>query len=132
MRRFVLPLFVFASASPSIAADAVRGQDSYEKQVLPLLEQYCYDCHSDGVKKGKFSMDEHQDYAGLRADMKHWDHVRQMLNTHVMPPLNKEGPTLEQRDQLVKWIDENIFYFDPAKPDPGHVVMRRLNRTEYN
>jgi len=132
MRRFVLPLFVFASASPSIAADAVRGQDSYEKQVLPLLEQYCYDCHSDGVKKGKFSMDEHQDYAGLRADMKHWDHVRQMLNTHVMPPLNKKGPTLEQRDQLVKWIDENIFYFDPAKPDPGHVVMRRLNRTEYN
>jgi len=26
---------------------------------------------------------------------------------------------LEQRDMLVKWIDENIFYFDPAKPIPA-------------
>lgn len=132
MRRFALLFLLLTPAALAAEADALRGQDSYQRQVLPLLEQYCYDCHSDGVKKGRFTMDEHADYAALRTDLKHWDHVRQMINTQVMPPLDEASPTLEQRDMLVKWIDENVFYFDPAKPDPGHVVMRRLNRTEYN
>lgn len=113
-------------------APALRGQETYDKQVKPLLEQFCFDCHSDGVRKGKFALDEHKDYGELKSDLKHWDHVRQMLNTHVMPPLDKDAPSLEQRDGLVKWIDENIFWFDPASPDPGHVVIRRLNKSQYN
>lgn len=121
-----------AVAASAQTAPTLRGQDSYDKQVKPLLEQYCFDCHSDGVNKGKFAMDEHKSYGELKGDLKHWDHVRQMLNTHVMPPVNKDAPTLEQRDSLVKWIDDNVFWFDPANPDPGHVVIRRLNRSQYN
>lgn len=130
-------IYLLGSLSPLAAAEttpgtALRGQDSYDKQIKPVLEQFCFDCHADGVKKGKFAMDEHKDYAALKADLKHWDHVRQMLNTHVMPPVNKDAPTLEQRDALIKWIDDNIFWFDPKDPDPGHVVIRRLNKTQYN
>ena len=129
-----IPLF-FLGTVVAMAADtstAPRGQDSFDKQVMPVLEQYCYDCHSDGVRKGKFALDEHKDFASLKGDLQHWDHVRQMLVTHVMPPVGKDTPTLEQRDALVKWIDDNIFWFDPAKPDPGHVVIRRLNRNQYD
>lgn len=132
MRWILLTFGTLSSFAAGQTAPTLRGQDSFEKQVKPLLEQYCFDCHSDGVNKGKFAMDEHPNYAALAADMKYWDHVRQMLNTHVMPPVNKDAPTLEQRDTLVKWIDDNIFWFDPANPDPGHVVMRRLNRNQYN
>ncbi len=97
-----------------------------------MLEQYCYDCHSDGVRKGKFALDEHDGYAAMLGDLDFWDHVRQMLVTHVMPPVDEEIPPLSKRDEVVKWIDENVFYFDPKKPDPGHTVLRRLNRTEYD
>jgi hypothetical protein len=117
-------------SSALIAAE--RGQDVYQSKILPVLEQYCYDCHSDGVKKGRFSMDEHADYAALLKDQKHWDHVRQMMVTQVMPPLDKEEPSQQQRDEIVQWIDGNVFYSDPARPDPGHVTLRRLNRTEYD
>jgi len=125
-------LGIISAASAADNSQAPRGQDTYQKDVQPLLEQFCFDCHSDGVNKGKFAMDEHKGYTELRADMKHWDHVRQMLVTHVMPPKGKDTPTLDQRDALVKWIDDNIFWFDPAKPDPGHVVLRRLNRNQYD
>lgn len=133
MSRLLLIALASLSAA-TFAADALstRGQDSYTKQVQPLLEKYCYDCHADGTNKGKFAMDEHKDFASLRADMKLWDHTRQMLVTHVMPPKDKDKPTLEERDALVRWIDDSVFWFDPARPDPGHVTMRRLNRTEYN
>lgn len=111
---------------------AGRGEEAYNKTILPVLEQYCYDCHSDGVRKGKFALDEHEGYSALIGDLKFWDHVRQMMITHVMPPKDEESPTLAQRDEIVKWIDGNVFWFDPQKPDPGHTVLRRLNRTEYD
>jgi hypothetical protein len=111
---------------------ATRGQAAFEQKIRPLLEQYCYDCHADGVDKGSFLLDEHKDYASMRSDFVLWDHVRQQLVTHVMPPEKKDKPSLQQRDEIVAWIDDAVFWFDPAKPDPGHVTARRLNRTEYN
>ncbi len=132
LKPLILSLAAVALTAAANEPLATRGQDSYTKQVQPLLQQYCYDCHADGVKKGDFIMDEHKDYASLRGDMKFWDHVRQMLVTHVMPPTGKPKPPLEQRDALVKWLDDNVFWFDPAKPDPGHTTLRRLNRAEYN
>lgn len=130
--RLLLSLFLSVTACASAQAAAGRGEEAYKKTILPLLEQYCYDCHSDGVRKGKFALDEHDGYAAMLGDLDFWDHVRQMLVTHVMPPVDSDSPPLAERDMAVKWIDENVFYFDPARPDPGHTVLRRLNRTEYD
>jgi hypothetical protein len=125
MLRYFIPLL----ALPALAAE--RGEESYRSRVLPVLEQYCFDCHSDGTRKGKFALDEHADYKTLRSDLKHWDHVRQMLTTHVMPPIGKKAPELKQRDALVQWIDDNVFWQPADQPDPGHTVLRRLNKEEY-
>jgi hypothetical protein len=131
--RFILLLCLNAIAAPAADALTTRGQAAFDQKIKPLLEQFCYDCHSDGTDKGDFAFDEHKDYAALRADFVLWDHVRQQMVTHVMPPeKKKEKPTLQQRDEIVAWIDDSIFWFDPTKPDPGHVTARRLNRTEYN
>jgi len=118
----------FAAAPPS----AARGQAAFEQKIRPLLEQYCFDCHADGMDKGHFTFDKHADYEALRGDMKFWDLARQQIATHVMPPEKKDKPSLDQRDEIVAWIDDAVFWFDPARPDPGHVTARRLNRTEYN
>ncbi len=129
-------IFPFALLTPILApaADALatRGQAAFDQKIKPLLEKYCYDCHSDGTDKGDFTLDEQTDYAAMRADFVLWDHVRQQLITHVMPPEKKDKPTLQERDDLVAWIDDSVFWFDPTKPDPGHVTARRLNRTEFN
>ena len=131
--RFIPLLCLPALAAPAADLLATRGQAAFDQKIKPLLEQFCYDCHADGTEKGDFAFDEHKDYAALRADFALWDHVRQQMVTHVMPPeKKKEKPTLQQRDEIVAWIDDAVFWFDPSKPDPGHVTARRLNRTEYN
>lgn len=124
--------FVLAAVTAAAAQPPARGQQEYEKKILPVLEQYCFDCHADGVEKGKFTFDKHDSYPSLLADLKLWDHVRQMVSTHVMPPAKKEAPSLAQRDEVAAWIDANVFWFDPQRPDPGHITLRRLNRSEYN
>lgn len=114
------------------ADDPLRGKAEFDARIAPLLEKYCYDCHSDGVEKGDFAFDQHPEYKALKGDLALWDLVRQQISTHVMPPQKKTAPTLQERDAMVKWIDESVFWFDPSKPDPGHVTARRLNRVEYN
>lgn len=124
----VIPLLL-ASA---LAAEPHRGTADYEQRIRPILQQVCFDCHADGVDKGDFAFDATTDLNALLSDLPLWDLVRQQLTTHVMPPENKDQPSLQQRDDIVRWIDDNIFWMDPAKPDPGQITRRRLNRAEYN
>jgi mono/diheme cytochrome c family protein len=133
MRRLLfLSLLLLSAAPDTAAADPHRGAADYEKRIRPILEQVCFDCHADGVDKGDFAFDAAKDLNSLLSDLHLWDLVRQQLTTHVMPPEGKDQPTLQQRDDVVRWIDDNVFWMDPEKPDPGQVTRRRLNRVEYN
>ncbi len=105
---------------------------SYQKDLLPLLQEYCWDCHGDGAKKGGLSLDGYQTSDDLLKDRKVWEGVMYHLEQSLMPPANRDQPEPEARAQMVKWIDDAVFPVDPAHPDPGRVTVRRLNKTEYN
>lgn len=120
-----------SGAGKASAAEA-RGKEFYEKQVLPVLQEFCYDCHGDGMDKGEFALDKHKEYSAMFADRKLWDTIREHVNTHVMPPEGKAQPTNAQRDLIVNYVDDEVMWVDESRPDPGHVTLRRLNRVEYN
>ena len=122
--------WVAANAAAAPAVDA--RQRDYERQVLPVLRQFCFDCHGGGASKGKLEFDTYESFEGLLGDKAMWKKATQFLHSHVMPPVEKPQPTLAQRRALLDWIDRTVFYVDPQRPDPGHVTLRRLNRTEYN
>ena len=50
--KIILALLV---AGPVNAADPAKA--SFEKDILPVLEDYCYYCHGDGKKKGDLSLE---------------------------------------------------------------------------
>lgn len=116
----------------SASAQLARGKEDYEKRVLPVLQEFCYDCHGDGMDKGHFALDKHPEFTASFGDKKFWDTVREHVDTHVMPPDGKPQPTNEQRAVIVNWIEDEVFWSDPTRPDPGHITLRRLNRVEYN
>ena len=43
-----------SSSSLSVMAKSTKETSFFEDNVLPLMEEYCYDCHGDGAKKGSF------------------------------------------------------------------------------
>jgi hypothetical protein len=104
---------------------------SYHKQIVPLLEMYCYSCHGEGESKGKFTMDGFKDLTAHLDDRKHWLHVWENLRSQVMPPSDEDQPTPAEKSKLLGWIEKQVFKLDPANPDPGRVTIRRLNRMEY-
>ncbi len=104
---------------------------TYQKEIIPLLENYCFECHGDGESKGDFSMDARTDLNAHLSDRKHWLPVWQNLRSQVMPPSDKDQPSAEEKRKLLSWIEKSVFKLDPNNPDPGRVTIRRLNRTEY-
>ncbi|QDU98861.1 DUF1592 domain-containing protein [Lignipirellula cremea] len=131
VRIFLAVLFAASSAS-SVAA-APPAPERYERQVLPLLTRYCGDCHQRETSDGKrWSFDGYEGYAEVVADQVMWSKVDQFVRHHLMPPPNASAPTDQERKTLLAWIDEAVFYVDPARPDPGRTTLRRLNRAEYD
>ncbi len=105
---------------------------SYESDIEPVLAQYCYDCHGEGMDKGGIVLDEHLSPAELMADRRLWENVYHNMEGHLMPPGDKAQPSDEDREKMVTWIEGEVFKLDAENPDPGRVTLRRLNREEYN
>lgn len=125
-----LPAFIIAGITGGNLASA-DSAESYKKDIVPLLETYCYSCHGEGVSKGKFSMDEFKDLSKHLDDKKHWLAVWRNIRSQIMPPSDEDQLATEEKKKLLAWIEKDVFKLDAANPDPGRVTIRRLNRTEY-
>src|SRR6266705_5934141 len=103
----------------------------FHETVEPMLKEYCYDCHGDGMNKGKVAFDEFKSDDELLARRDLWFAVLRNVRAGLMPPEKKPRPSAEQIRALADWIKRDVFGIDPQNPDPGRVTIRRLNRVEY-
>ena len=147
-KRLVILGFLFAAAVASVwfavsqrpqyqrlrpVLDRAVTEASYQKQILPMMKQYCWDCHGDDAHKGEINFDSQTNVVALLADRHTWEQVMQVVKDGDMPPKKKKSqPTDQERTQLVSWLDKTLYPIDPKNPDPGRVTLRRLNRAEYN
>jgi hypothetical protein len=127
-----LPIIVRSEAAKPAGDAANKSIATFDREIKPLLEKFCYDCHADGTKKGGIAFDEYSGHGALLKDIKTWEIVLQNVRTHVMPPPKKPQPTEADRKKIARWIESDVFQVDCNNPDPGRVTIRRLNRVEYN
>ena len=122
--------FISSFAVLAAAQNASPAQD-FQKSIRPILETYCYDCHSGDDFKGSVAFDRlKSDDEILNHDL--WLKVLKNVRANLMPPAKKKHPSLEERRMLETWIKYQAFGIDPKNPDPGRVTLRRLNRAEYH
>lgn len=120
-----------ALSSLGLATLATGDDAYYQSEIVPLLEETCYDCHDYESKKGDFSLDDYFTFAEVSGDKEQWFKVYKNLQAQVMPPPEKSPPATADRQKILDWIKRDVFEIDPANPDPGRVAHRRLNRVEY-
>jgi hypothetical protein len=118
------------STVPSSAADET-AVEHYRKKIKPLLEEYCFECHANGGKKGNVSFDTFKSDDELVAKRELWHAVLKNTRANIMPPSRKPRPSPEEQKLLERWIKYGAFGLDTNDPDPGRVTLRRLNRVEY-
>jgi hypothetical protein len=102
----------------------------FRKQVEPVLERFCSDCHGGGSSRGGVAFDRAEP-AALLKDHALWGKALKVMRAGLMPPQGKPRPSAEQVESVAAWVKRAAFRIDPQDPDPGRVTVRRLNRVEY-
>ena len=106
------------------------GAAEYRKDIEPIIKEYCYDCHGDGMDKGSVSFDQFKSEEELLGKRDLWWAVLKNVRAGIMPPARKPRPPESEKRRLENWIKYEAFGIDPKNPDPGRVTLRRLNRVE--
>ena len=128
--RRALALLVTALAGPAAGLGAEPALELFSREIQPVLKEYCYDCHGNGIAKGGVTLDDFADAKELK-DHTLWLRALKNVRAGIMPPMDEPRLPAAETAKLVEWIKRQAFELDPAKPDPGRVTVRRLNRTEY-
>jgi mono/diheme cytochrome c family protein len=96
-----------------------------------ILERYCSECHNATDWAGGVAFDTmNPDEVGGDAEV--WEHAVRKLRGNLMPPPGKPQPSPEESRQFVGWMEGKLDEAAAARPNPGHRVLHRLNRTEYS
>ncbi|MGB0766102.1 MAG: DUF1592 domain-containing protein [Phycisphaeraceae bacterium] len=118
-----------AAKRDPIAADL---EARLEKDIRPLLQKYCFECHGGGKKKGGVDLDGPGDIESIMNGAEDWLTVVEVMNLDLMPPEKKPQPTARERLTIEEWVTEAAAYYPAdAEPDPGWYTIHRLNRSEY-
>src|SRR6266545_4686277 len=118
-------LLLFASTLPCFAAD-------YEREIRPLLKEFCLGCHSTEKHKGDLDLERFTSVSEVMKHPKVWQGVVEQLSLGEMPPKEKPQPAEAERVRLLGWANGVLDEVALARAgDPGPVVLRRLSNAEY-
>jgi hypothetical protein len=95
-----------------------------------VLNTYCVTCHNDQARTGGLSL-EKADLSSVAGNAETWEKVIRKLRVGMMPPPGMPRPDKATLDGFASFFETSIDRAAAAKPNPGHVVMHRLNRAEY-
>jgi hypothetical protein len=100
--------------------------------VRPFLDKYCVDCHGAKVAKKRLRLDQLTPEIEAKETNAHWENVLDRLRTGQMPPRTSPQPSAAERKSVQEWLDARLAAADASRQQAeGRVVLRRLNRVEY-
>ena len=119
-----------ASASAGAPVQKASLTTTTPESASRTLRQYCITCHNDKTRIANFSM-EKLDLASAADHPEEWEKVIRKLRAGVMPPPGMPRPPLPAYEGLRDYLETEIDRKAASHPNPGSVVLHRLNRTEY-
>jgi hypothetical protein len=136
--RTRLPTFalaiLFAGAPLPAQDDAPPSSASvevFQREVRPLLADLCFRCHGETKQKGSLRLDTLDPALPTAAVANHWRAVLDALQAGDMPPEEEPQPSVEQRRELVQWMQGALEGASERLRGEQRVVLRRLTREQY-
>jgi hypothetical protein len=132
--RLTSILMLMGSMALAASAEAGDSSDAIEREVTPLVREFCWECHRGSKAKGGVDLASQTNSAAFYRNPKVWETVVRSVEDRQMPPTGADLPTETQRLQLLDALQTLLDHPDPrfVVADPGAKSIHRLNRTEYN
>jgi mono/diheme cytochrome c family protein len=119
---------------PAIGPTRASGQDakSADDPARPFFAKHCQTCHEGKKPKGNFRLESLALDFEDKANRERWLAVLEQVKASAMPPKQKPRPSAQEVQALSDWITAHVDKGAAARnATQGRVVLRRLNRAEY-
>jgi hypothetical protein len=103
-------------------------EKSPEHPASKFLAAHCQKCHSGEKPKGEFDISSLSTDFSDKSNRESWLKVLEQVRTATMPPKESPRPATPELESVTNWISREVTAGQAAA---GRVVLRRLNRTEY-
>lgn len=127
-------VWAFVSVVPLTNA-AERTPVPLTPQITGFIQKHCLKCHGEKDPKAGLALHAFKDEASVLKTRKKWTQLIEMVKDGDMPPEGggRVRPAAADVDAFANAVQALFDNADKnAKPDPGRVTVRRLNRVEYN
>src|SRR6185369_10332312 len=94
------------------------------------LQRYCSKCHNTDDFSGGFAIDQ-LNPGDLHPDAALWEKVVRKLRSGMMPPPGEDRPAAADITRVVSSLETALDKVAARHPNPGSVVLHRMNRNEY-
>lgn len=135
----IVILYIGINAGPGLCVDAEKNsadnlhQRQYQKDIVPLLDKYCYSCHDNEAAESGLNL------SGLNGKMHHvsqvalWKNIQKMVVSQKMPPQDVERLPQEEIKSLTSWIEQGFgIEKKRLKAIGNRHKIRRLTNREFN
>ncbi len=125
-------LAVLLATSLSVG-NVASAEPDFAQEVRPILESHCIQCHGPDKQESGIRVDNlSTDLTNDRAAAEDWHEILNVLKSGEMPPKDEKQLSEKDRQTLTNWISAAITRaVDAGRDTSGRVVLRRLNRLEY-
>jgi mono/diheme cytochrome c family protein len=137
----ILPRWTPAQEKKDQSKDGVPQGPNFAGEIRPIVQKYCFECHSTQKKKAGLDLEAIAADASPANWPEVWDQVGERVRGREMPPAKSPQPTEDERQKLHDWVAhvaqvqvscEKLTKEQLEQSTAGYTMSRRLNRTEYN
>ncbi len=102
--------------------------ETWSEKLRPFVQAHCLDCHGDAEGDGGLDLSTLSTELSDAEVMRRWTLVHDRITNGEMPPKDQPRPPAAESSKLLAVLSEALVAADRNRND---VVLRRLNRTEY-
>ncbi|MDX1944005.1 MAG: DUF1592 domain-containing protein [Pirellulaceae bacterium] len=131
-RGVISVVLLLGCARFAFAAPVDDDARYFGDQIRTFLAKHCSECHSGEKPKGNLRLDNLTANFADAATRAHWAEAIARLKTGEMPPEDKPRPAAAEMAAVIDWLSPRVAAAEAAaRAAQGRVVLRRLNRLEY-
>jgi hypothetical protein len=118
-------------ADENIPSQQNSSSTEFTKRALPFLSEYCLRCHGPNNSSGNLRIDNLPVDLDQPTSFERWRRVLIRVQSHEMPPSGEKQPSTTAKSEFLEQLSAQMDAAAIANRNQGRVVLRRLNRVEY-
>lgn len=130
--RLFRPLLLCLAFVALSGAARAQSADAFTPQFRKFADAHCIECHGPDVQKSKLRLDTLTTKFDDKDISATWVKVLDKLAKALMPPPKSARPPAKELGAVTTELNRHLLTASLARQQQdGRVVLRRLNRTEY-